>query len=370
MSGYKKILKDDFEKEFYKALGFPPLSDDYENELVIRITLDDMNLIDGFYMKIPISAEFLSIEQMLNEYVLCDTTEKKSNLKAKLSNYENPDLVDFIDVLDSIYARHKLGRLIIHYHINNGESNIRPEEPLYLYEQVYSEKDKIYKLVDLVLEVQDNPFYLITRKEKKSLISEFRLIFVLYLIDKYNDLSNINSLKPKNKKRMYRIINKLLSENLINVPDDDLQNISISYKGRELVDRLIDEAEYYIENYDIFGDVYVKGIDDILFNSGYGDNIIPTVMLNDGINPYRAIFLSALYIGNLDEIASDLNRLFSDGIFDSLFEFFCYSPTKEELGSEVFSKILDKGKEKVFEDRLLLEKAMFIEKINSQIDQM
>ncbi|MGB9595204.1 MAG: hypothetical protein ACPL7B_02885, partial [Candidatus Poribacteria bacterium] len=303
-------------------------------------------------------------------YILCETLEERLKLKENLSEYENPDLTDFLDILTNIYTKHKLGSLKIYYHINNGESNIQPKEPLYLYEQIFAEGNKIYKLIDLVLEIQPYPFYMLTKKEKKSLISEFRLIFVLYVIDKYGCLFNLNLLKPRNKKRIDRIINKLSLENLIDNLDDSWQNVSISYKGRELLDRLIDEAEYYIENYDIFGDVFVKGTDNILFNTGYGDNLIPTVLLHDGINPYRAIFLSALYIGNLDEIAFDMNKLFSDEIFNSLFEFICYSPTEEELGLKVFSNILIKGKEKVYENHLLEEKAKFIDRINNQIDQI
>lgn len=364
MSGYKKTLKDDFERDFYKSLGFPPLSNDLETDLIIRITIDDMNLIDGFYMRLPTSAEFLSIKQVFDRYILCETPEESLKLKEKLSEYENPDLADFLDILTNIYVKKKFGSLVIRYHINNGESNIKPTEPLYLYEQIQSDENRIYKLLDLVIETQPNPFYMITKKEKKLLIDEFRLIFVLYVIDKYGGLFNLNLLKPENKKRMQRIVDKLLMEKLVNNLDDSWQNIGISYKGAELLDSLIDEAEYYIENYDIFGDVYVKETDSILFNTGYGDNLIPIILAHEGFNPYRAVFLSALYIGNLDEMAFDLNRLFCDEIFNSLFEFFCFSPTKEELGSEILSNVLVQGKEKVYEDRLLSEKAKFIEKIN------
>lgn len=369
MSQYHKILNDDFERAFYASLGFPPLSDDFKTGLIIRITIDDMNLLDGFYMELPIEAEFLSIEQVLNKYVICQTPEQMLELKIKLSEYDNPDLVDFLDILTNIYAKRDSGSLIIRYHINNGESNIQLTEPLYLYEQVYAEENKIYKLLDLVIETQYNPFYMITEKVKKSLLNEFRQIFILYAIDRYNHIFNTDLLKPKNKRKFNRIIAKLLSENLIQKSNDDQQNLSISYKGNELLEQIVNEAEYYIENYDIFGDVYVKGTN-ILFNTGYGNNFIPAVLLHDGIDPYRAIFLSALYLGNLDEIVFDLNKLFSDDVFNSLFEFICYSPKEEEIDSDIFSKILINGKEKVYENYLLAEKAKFIDRINRQINQI
>jgi hypothetical protein len=371
MSQYQKTLKDGFEQDFYTSLGFPPLSDDSGIELVIRITIEDMNLLDGFYMNLPIDAEFLSIEQTIEKYIICRTPEERLELKRKFSKYKNPDLVDFFDILTDIYMQYDSGDTIIQYHINNGESNINPKEPLYLHEQNQVENNQGYKLVDLVLEIQHNidPFYLITEPQKESLFAEFRQVFILYMVEKYNYLLNSDLLMPESKCQISKIIDELLFEGLIQKPDEDRQNLSVSHNGNEFLRGIVVEAEYYIDNYDIFGDVYIKN-DSISFDTGYGDNLIPTVLLHDGIDPYRAIFLSALYIGNLDEIASDLSKLFSDEIFKFLFESIGNSPMEDNLGSELLSQIITKGKETLYERQLSEEKAEYIERINRRINQI
>lgn len=370
MSQYQKTLKDGFEQDFYTSLGFPPLSDDSGIELVIRITIEDMNLLDGFYMNLPIDAEFLSIEQTIEKYIISMTPEE-NELKRKFSKYKNPDLVDFFDILTYIHKQYDSGDATIQYHINNGESNIHPGEPLYLHEQNQVKDNQVYKLVDLVLEIQHNidPFYLITESQKESLFAEFRQVFILYMVEKYNYLLNPDLLMPESKDQILKIIDGLLSEGLIQKPDEDWQNLSVSHNGNEFLRGIVSEAEYYIDNYDIFGDVYIKN-DSILFDTGNGDNLISTVLLHDGVDPYRAIFLSALYIGNLDEIAFDLSKLFSDETFKFLFESIGNSTIEDNFGSEFFSQIIIEGKEKNYERQLSEEKAEYIERINKRINQI
>ena len=73
MSCYRKTIKEStFQHRFYEALGFPPIPDEGGVPLVIRITLDDMELIDGFYMSLPSDVSSLSIGDAIRNHVLCE----------------------------------------------------------------------------------------------------------------------------------------------------------------------------------------------------------------------------------------------------------------------------------------------------------
>jgi len=364
MSRYRKTL-DSFEYEFYKSLGFPPLSDKYGTDLVIRITLDDISLLDSFYMALPVEAELLSLDQAVKKHVICETVEERIELKKKLLMYPNPDLPDVLEVLTYIYTTENVS---INYHINNGEAYIQPDEPLYIHEQFQAIDNHIYKLIDIVLEVQDNinSFFMLNESQKNSMLEDFRYVFVLYAINKfgyYLDPDNLRTLE---------ILRKLSSEDigLIQVNDDDWSNLAISYKGYDLLDSIINEAEFYIENYDIFGDVYVKDLKEVIFNKGYGDNLIVPVLIHEGIDPYRVIFLSALYLGNMDEVLSDLDRLFSEELFNDLFCLIAISKTEKDIGSELLDIIIAEGKKNISEQRISEERINLIENIKKRMSLM
>jgi hypothetical protein len=376
MSLYAKtIARDSFDYQFYKSLGFPPISDAGMSDLVLRITLDDMGLIDGFYMPLPADAEFFSIEAVIEKYVICESSER-SLYKEYLSQYPNPDLPDILDALREIYDQQKAGKVSIKYHINNGESNVQSSDPIYLHQQIHVTDDRvrIYKLLDVVMEVcsKVDPFYMVTEKQKASMLDDFRQVFMLYIKDKFGYFPELNDIQPEIAEQISDTLIKLSSDEYGMIQSTDGNSFcpdkwEITNKGYDLLDNIINEAEFYIDNYDIFGDVHVKGFVDIMFNTGYGDNLIVPVLLREGIDPYRAIFLTAVYFGNLDELLSDIGRLFSEELFRQLFSLIARR-NEEDFGFELLSRIIIAGKTKVLERNLRDERLKAIESINKRMN--
>ena len=98
MGYYRKTIEEgSFEHRFYEALGFPPISDEGGIPRVLRITLGDMELLDGFYMSLPADADSLSIEDAIRRYILCESEENRIKMKRKLSRDPNLDLLDIYD---------------------------------------------------------------------------------------------------------------------------------------------------------------------------------------------------------------------------------------------------------------------------------
>lgn len=354
MGHYKKTLEEGtFEYQFYKALGFPPIYDESPIPLVVRITIGDMGLLDGFYLPLPASADRFSIEDMLKRYVLCENQEDRLHLKERLSMDPNPDLIDIYDALLEIYSRVESKKATISYHINNGNSNISPSDPVsaHLQSFVTDDSQMSYRLLDLVLEIYDeaDPFSGLTEEQKSAMLREFRGYLTLYFIDRFGYQPKLDEVSPELAERFDALLRYLSSEDMIHI--EDKARLTITYKGYDLLKDIINEAEFYIDNYDIFGDVYVKRFKEIRFNTGCGNNLIVPVLLRDGLSPYRVLFICALYLGNMDELAFDPHRLFSDEPFRELFSLIVNSPTEEEIGARLLDRIIREGKERIEEQR-------------------
>jgi hypothetical protein len=338
----KKIEENSFEYQFYQSLGFPPESEDGGIPLILRITLVDMELIDGFYMSLPSHVSNLPVERVIQEYILCEDKSGRDAVRNKLYADPNFDLPDIYEALLELYQQAEADRIRLTYHINNGASNIKTADPVCLHEQIYpcdGNDPKIYRLLDLVLEVRDNPFFGITDEQKEEMLDDFRKIFVLYCMDKFGDDSAPigDALDAFSE-----VLERLASEE----PDlvDNSEGYSITPMGRDLLAGIIKDAEFYIDNYDIFGDVYVRGFNDIRFNLDYGDNLIVPVFIRDGIDPYRALFTVALYLGNMDYLLSEPSLLLSDAPFERLFSLISNSLTIEDIGEEFLDRIIREGK--------------------------
>ncbi len=359
MGGYTKVIEEGtFQHRFYESLGFPPVSDAGMASLVLRITLGDMKLLDGFYMSLPSDASGLSIENAIRRYVLCESEEDRIRVKQKLSKDPNPDLMDIYDALLYLYQQAEAGKIALNYHINNGASDIQPAD-LISQHQCFCVADGGFELLDLVLEVCDNldPFSGLTDEQKDAMLEDFRRIFVLYRMDKFGYQPVEAVLKP--------VIKCLASEDMGLILDEG--KYFITSRGYDLLDSIVNEAEFYIDNYDIFGDVYVKG-SEIRFNTGYGDDLIVPVFIREGIDSHRAFFIAALYLGNMDHLTSDLGAIFSEELFKELFSLIAHSSTVEDVGVDLLDRIIREGSLKIEEQRLREEKSKHIESIKRRIE--
>jgi hypothetical protein len=393
MGRYRKTIEEGtFEHRFYRALGFPPVSDDGGIPLVIRITLGDMELLDGFYMPLPADASDLSIEDAIGKYVLCESEEDRIEVKRKLSRDPNPDLLDIYEGLLCLYEQGKTDTVTLSYHINDGASDIQPTDLVSLHQRLCTtappfEKGRLggipadgklagtYRLLDLVLEVYDNldPFSGLTDEQKDAMLKDFRGIFVLYLMDKFGyetrsvGARHASPLREStDPKHLSTVLEYLMSED-VGLATGIGGEYYITPRGHDLLNSIIDEAEFYIDNYDIFGDVYVRGGREIRFDTGYGDNLIVPVFMREGIDPYRALFIAALYLGNMDELAPDLDILSSEDPFRELLNLIACSPTEEDIGTELLDRVIREGSLKVRERQLREARVKHIESIKQRI---
>ncbi len=370
MDAYSKsIAEGTFECRFYEALGFPPMSDEDDTSLVLRITLGDMDLMDGFYISLPVEAASCSIEDAIREYVLCESEADRLGVKQKLARDPNLDLLDIYDSLLWLYEQAETGGVTLSHYINNGASEIPPTDLVSLHKQACTTDDgRSYNLLDLVLEVYDNvdPFSGITDEQKEMMLRDFRGLFILYLMDKFGYQPELQDTEHAAAENLSAMLEHLASEDIGLIGSDG--DLFLTPEGHDLLSSIVDEAEFYIDNYDIFGDVYVKGDSDVRFDTEYCENLIAPVFIREGIDPYRAFFVAALYLGNLDHLVSDLAMLFSEEPFRQLFSFIAHSKTVEDIGAELLDRTIQAGKSKVEEKQLREQRLKHIESIERRIN--
>lgn len=366
----KNFIEGTYEYEFYKSLGFPPVTEDHDKcPIVIRITIGDMNLIDGFYMPLPDESESFSIEDTIRNFILGKDQQYRIALKKDLAKYPNPDLCDIYDAITRLYKELDEGKIYIQYNINNGASNIEPSDSVSKHLQIYSLTSK-YKLLDLVIDVYDNfdPFSGIPEKQKDIMLKDFRSIFILYAMDKFGYLPKSSEAEPELEDKINGIISYLNEIGLIDTSISNEAHPLITHKGYDFLKGIIDEAEFYIDNYDIFGDVYIKQDGSIEFGTGYGYNFLIPAFKKDGIDPYRALFICSLYLGNMDELLSNMNRLFIEEPFKSLFDLIATSPKEEDIEKEFLENIINEGKRIIDERHYNQERQINIKKIMHRIN--
>ncbi len=350
MKKYRKNLKEGtYEYEFYESLGFPPITEEYNAPpIIIRITIGDMNLIDGFYMLLPDKSEHLSIKDTIQNFILGKDQQYRIALKKDLAKYPNPDLCDIYDAITALYEELDEGKVYINYNINNGADNINPSDTVSTYLQICPAKNKFgfYKLLDLVIDVNDSldPFCGISEEQKDQMLKDFRSIFILYAMDKFGYQPKSSEAEPELENKIDSIISYLNETGLIDISIADKAHPSITHRGYDFLKSLIDEAEFYIDNYDIFGDVLIKQDGLIEFGTGFGYNLLTTVFQKEGIDPYRALFICSIYLGNMDELLSDMNQLFTEDPFRNLFHIIAISPEEEDIGKKLLEDIISEGK--------------------------
>lgn len=105
-------------------------------------------------------------------------------------------------------------------------------------------------------------------------------------------------------------------------PAADGRRSEVAPAGRRLIGALLEGTEALIDGFDLFKDVrWNQDEQTAEFNSGRGADLRVEVMVAEGLDPVRAVFLLRLYDGTLDPYADQWQRCVGDpSFFDRLLE--------------------------------------------------
>ena len=302
-SKYQKALAD-FSIDYDPAKAFYVK----HRPLIFQVTLGEMNLEDAFWVEL--GPEYLNFR--LGEFldiVFPRNKRQQAKILSMLDVKENPDLPDMYGALLEIFAEWRDGKCSLNFFINQGpeiKQTDRLDDHLSLMrspERQIEETPLLDLVIDQNLDVLD---YLATAgyiKNKQQTIEFMQTNMLMYFLEKHNYKLPVAPIEDTDKK-LTPIARKLQSANLI-APSEIEQIYEISEEGRQAVGRTIAETESYINQYDVFKDVYHdSGSGALEFDTGRGQDLRIQIYEYEDRDPVRVIFLLRLYDGTLDEASA------------------------------------------------------------------
>jgi len=302
------------------------ISSGFENPLILRITLGEMPLADGFYACFEMNdlPEDMKLAELIDRASHAELNERDIRV--------NPDLPDILDSLKALLREQREGLVEIRYYRNGLGEPIDPNGYMRDYLNGVEINGQKLNLIDLILEVREafDPLEGIPPSEREDLLFSLRSAFLLY------KLSGSDLTLEEVSDRIKPIVDNLIENGLIEVVD---RRYVLTPEGQEAIELLFEEASYYTDRYEIFGDVEFEG-DEIRFNSGNGVNLIVRAMEWDGLLPQRAFFILSIYFGHLDDLENWQEEIFSEDLLRGIFWDIFHSPSIDEIGEGRMERIM------------------------------
>ncbi len=320
---------------------------DYSDEnTFLRVTLLDMHPDDSFYIEVP--AEFArgSVKELL-EYVFPSKPDQQKERIRTLDVVEYPNLPDIYMYLLELLESEKKGEIVLDWSVNFGPVHLDVSTMVTEHCSLTYEEDtkEAYKTLHLVLDEYEMPFY--DYDDLKALDDdkkEFLGLYLHFVIINHNIETVPSSAIRGNIKDA---LDYCVNQNLILLDENEGLYISISVtdQGKRKITELEEECQYYIDNYDIFANVYFdEGYID--FETEEGIDLRMDAMRHDGLNPYRANMVINLFTGVYDDHADNwLKEIQSEKFFARYFG--GAAARGSELSAEEFEQILIVGKQNI-----------------------
>ena len=308
-------MRDDAPK-YAKPLDTHPVpwrsSSVADSEFVLRITLGEMPIEDGFWMTLPNDLAPLSLGKLFKRVFPSDRSLQQPFLE-RLDVKGNPDLPDMYDALVEIFVREELGLCAADTYVNHGPKL----DGSATIGQHLATNDNPHVL-DLVLEQRFSAIdYAVRREDFRDagealtwMSSRVLLYFVgaiEYVLPTEPDDNADTALLP--------FAQSLVEEGLVERPADS-GTFEITELGMEALHEMTAEAENVIERYEVFADVLCdpeSGECD--FGAGLGIDLRIPVYEAEALSPVRAVLLVELCTGEIERMDDDWRLAMQDREF-------------------------------------------------------
>lgn len=281
------------------------IGDYADTDFDLRITFGDDPLETAFWVTVPGGAEGLTLRELIQQYLLGASREDRERITANLDTTANPDLPTLYLEVRRAFDDAEKGRAILRFHLNKGPSDINLDEPVRRhFSRAFSQDlDLDYRLIDLVLQATDLPRLSISPQEQTEQSREFRLILLLYLMDRYGqdfafqgqdlDTSGVEAVAD------WAVMKGWLDLSAKDVRGEYQPVYSRTPAGDKLLRGLVQETDSLIKNYDHFGDVTLTE-EPPRFQTGRGEDLRVWVYRAENVEPMRAAFLINIENGVYD----------------------------------------------------------------------
>ena len=312
---------------------------------IFQVSLGDMGLEDAFWVQLR--PEFL--ETRLGEFlddVFSGNRRQQDKFRSWLDVSENPDLPDMYNALLEIFADWRNGKCSLHFFANQGPEiklTDRLDDHLSLMQSPARQIEET-PLLDLVIEQEldvldylGNAGYF---KDKGSMMDFMQTNMLMYFLDKHG-YKLPESPIAETDQGLLPIAKKLQSAKLIAASALE-ETFDITEEGRQAISRTIAETESYIDQYDVFKDVfYDAGSGALEFETGLGKDLRVQMYEHDGLDPVRTVFLLRMYDSSFDEAqAAWRESIHSERFFGDLLD---PVVNAERIGEDMVETVLEAG---------------------------
>ncbi len=271
----------------------------------LQVSLGEMGLEDAFWVEL--GPEY--VESRLGDFldnVFSGDRKQQATFRSLIDVRENPDLPDMYDALLEMFAEWRSGKCSLHFFANQGPEiklTDRLDDHLSLMQSPEHGIDES-PLLDLVieqkLEVLDylaNTGYF---KSKKTTMEFMQANMLMYFLDKHEYKLSVKPIDETDQ-NLLPIAKKLQSAKLI-APSDVEGTFAITEAGRQAIGKTIAETDTYVDQYDVFKDVFYDADSGALeFETGQGKDLRVQLYEYDDQDAVRVVFLLRLYDSTFDE---------------------------------------------------------------------
>ena len=301
-----------------------------ENRFELQITLGDMDMEDAFRIVLPPRMSQLTVRALLDE-VFSEDENAQTEFLSALDVRANPDLPEMYEELLDIFDEWRRGDCTLRFFTSDGPE-LRLEDRVAAHLSIRRTEGEtvvgdpalhlvIYQTYDVLGRFAE------WGGAEGELLKWLQRHTLLYFMDRHGFRPPVAPLDEPDM-GLVPIAQDLASRDLIAASEEG-GGYELTEVGSALIERMIEEAESYIDRFDLFGDVLVDlDSKEMEFGTGYGEDLRVQVYGSEGVDPVRAVFLLRLY----------------DSTLDAYLETWREEVHREEFFNEVLRPVLDNAR--------------------------
>ena len=291
-------------------------SPDSDSWFVLRITLGEMPIEDGFWIGLPDDLSPLSLRELFSRVFPVDPSLQQLFLE-RLDVSGNPDLPDMYHALVEIFVREELGLCTVEAYVNHGS---KLDDSAAIDRRL--NKNDTPPVLDLVLEQRFSAIDYAVRRgdfaDQEEVLAWMRSRVLLYFLDT-PDYALLSDPVDDADAALLPIAQTLVEEGLIERPAEP-GPFEVTELGHEAINEMKAEVENVLERYEVFGDVlYDPETGECDFGTGAGIDLRIPVYESEALSAVHAVLLVELCDGELAKMDDDWRTVIHDReFFDAL----------------------------------------------------
>jgi len=283
-----------------------------DSEFVLRITLGEMPIEDGFWVALPNDLAPLSLGELFKRVFPADRSLQQAFFQ-RLDVKGNPDLPEMYDALVEVFIREELDLCTVDTYVNHGA---KLDDSATIGQHLATNDNP--PVLDLVLEQRFSAIdYAVRREDFRDAGEALTWMSSRVLLYFVGVLDYVLSTEPVDNAdtALLPIAQSLVEEGLVERLADS-GTFEITELGMEALHEMTAEAGNVIERYEVFADVLCdpeSGECD--FGAGLGIDLRIPVYEAEGLSPVRAVLLVELCDGELVRMDDDWRLAIQDREF-------------------------------------------------------